>query len=273
MNTKPGILALDGDSNFNEAQEALKYFSILLADSEEVENTIKFTGINKFGIVELVGMTNDAGTANLNSVMEQLSNILIAAVLKSAGNVEQNQVDPKYWKEGFRKLMSLFFFNYVEEGIDYQDKKASKEIVEDVIKIGFDVSGEPSNPLKTAIEQYIRKQAVLMDKMGFDGKMNNPYTLFGFSNFVKAGARVCCIRAYFTNFDTQSVEITRCCRDSEKKFDYSFKVTHYNSNFMLSSWETDPEFQKIVLEFIDKHRPKDDPYFDTCETASKFKVS
>ncbi|MDR2590141.1 MAG: hypothetical protein LBC71_04045 [Oscillospiraceae bacterium] len=272
MNLQTGILALDNE----ETKNAFLYFDVL-SELKETQNNTKFTGINKYGIVELVGMTNKAAaradeTNDLNSVLESLSNILISAVLKHAGSDEKAQVDPKHWLAGYNALVSLFCHNYSSNTKDYRDKKVGKEVVQKVIEIGFDVNGEPSNLMKEAISKYLQQQAELMNNMGFDGTLDNPYTLIGFSNFIYNNKRVCCFRAYFTKFDTNSVKVTRSCKSAQQKFDFNFTITHCNADFMLSNWENNPAFKQKVNDFIDKHQAGDHPFFDECQTAHKFTV-
>lgn len=284
MDMQPGILALENKTSehYAEIKKAMDFFDYtpsvkVVAQSGIKTNTkssTNFIGINRFGMVELVGLKNtraDGDTANisLDSVMEHLSNILVASVLKHAGTEESAQVDPKYWKEGYNALIALFCHNYSSDYIEYSDKKVGKDSVAAVIKIGFDVNGEPSSSLKDAIEKYLSKQGALMDQVGMDGTLNNPYTLIGFSNFTANEKHTCAFRAYFTKFDTQSIRIKKSCKDDTQAFDFNFKITHCNADFMLSSWETDPAFQKKVMDFIEKHDPET-PYFDELSTGKIF---
>ena len=100
-----------------------------------------------------------------------------------------------------------------------------------------------------------------MDQMGYDGTINNPYTLIGFSNFVSGDVRRCCFTAYFTTFDVKTVKISKTCRDDKKEFDFNFTVTHCNADFMVARWETDLVFRKSVDDFIKAH-PSGGDFFD-----------
>ena len=229
-------------------------------------------------MVDFVQMTNNAAARlnsdedDLNEVIESLSNILIATVLQHAGSSEEEQVSPKNWREGFNAMAALFFGTYSIDELKYNDKKVGKEVVEEVIKVGFDINGQPQGNLKTAIEKYLQKQGDLMDKLSFDGKHSDPYTLLGFVNFKdKDGNHTCSLRAYFTDFNTDTVKISHSCESDEKKFDFNFNVTHCNADFMLSKWENNADFRAQVRKFIEEHTPGTS-YFDVLETAHRFTV-
>lgn len=151
-----GILEMESNP---EVQKAYDYFSVLetqAAASANDEQKIPFSGINSYGMVDFVQMFNKnasftAGDDDLNEVIESLSNILIAAVLKHAGTSEEGQVSPKNWREGFNAMAGLFFSTYSVDELKYNDKKVGKDVIEEVIKVGFDVNGQPKGHLKDAI--------------------------------------------------------------------------------------------------------------------------
>lgn len=97
-----GILEMESNP---EVKKAYDYFSVLKTmETASVSNgsNPKFLGVNPYGMVDFVQMFNKAarytaGEDDLNEVIESLSNILIAAVLKHAGSSEQEQVSPKNW--------------------------------------------------------------------------------------------------------------------------------------------------------------------------------
>ena len=271
-----GIMELEKNL---EIMAAYDFFGVLKkseASCKANAQTLTFSGVNRYGMVDVVHMFNkaaDKGSAeeDLNAVIESLSNILIAAVLKHAGEDDEKKVSPDNWMQGFNAMAALFFSSYSVEELDYNEKKVGQEVVEKVIKIGFDVNGQPSGNLKTAIEKYLQKQGELMDELSFDGKYSDPYTLMGFVNFVKDDVHTCSLRAYFTDFDTNTVKIKQSCKDDKKAFDFNFKITHCNADFMLSNWETSAEFRERVKKFIDEHIPQED-YFDSLKTSHKFTV-
>lgn len=169
-------------------------------------------------------------------------------------------------------MAGLFFSTYSVEELKYNDKRVGKDVVEEVIKVGFDVDGQPQGNLKTAIEKYLQKQGDLMGKMSFDGKHSDLYTLLGFVNFKDDKKHTCSLRAYFTDFDTNTVKISHSCKEDEKKFDFNFKVTHCNADFMISKWENSAEFRERVNKFIKDHTPGTS-YFDDLETSHTFTVA
>lgn len=273
-----GVLEMESNP---EIQKAYDYFSVLktletISASSESKNA--FSGINPYGMVDFIQMFNKAASFtadddDLTAVMESLSNILIAAVLNHAGTSEQEQVSPKNWREGFNAMAGLFFSTYSVDELTYSDQKVGKEVVEEVIKVGFDVNGQPQGNLKTAIQKYLEKQGKLMSQLSFDaGHHSDPYTLMGFVNFVKDNNHTCSLRAYFTNFDTNTVKISHSCKSDEKKFDFNFKVTHCNADFMLAKWNSSTEFRKRVNKFIKDHTPGSS-YFDGLETSHRFIVA
>lgn len=274
-----GLNILEMENNA-ELQKAYDYFSVLKTSETSAgnnESKSAFSGVNSYGMVDFIQMFNKdarytASGDDLTAVMESLSNILIAAVLKHAGTSEQEQISPKNWREGFNAMAGLFFSTYSVDELTYSDKMVGKDIVEEVIKIGFDVEGQPEGNLKTAIQKYLEKQGNLMENLSFNAaRHSDPYTLMGFVNFVKDNNHTCGLRAYFTEFDTDTVKISHSCKDDEKNFDFNFNVTHCNADFMLAKWDTDAEFRDRVNIFIKEHTPGSS-YFDELETSHKFTV-
>jgi hypothetical protein len=273
-----GIMLLN-DTRYSHHQalkDAYSYFDVLSGTGARALNDQQFKGANKIGMVDLVCLTNkDARSSpdnddelELTAVMESLSNILVAAVLSKAGKDEDSQVRPSLWEQGFNALVSLFCSDYSKNTVHYSDQVSGIATVSEVIKIAFDVNGEPEGKLKDDITDYLQKQGRLMDEMGYDGTLDNPYTLIGFSNFLKDEKRRCCFTAYFTTFNVETVKIYRTCMFPQIKFKFDFMVTHCNANFMIARWETDPAFRQRVKDFINNHPPGED-YFDGWDTGSK----
>lgn len=281
MKEQAGILL--GESN-QEVKNALDYFKVAnkKALKSVATNGEPFRGINKYGIVDLVGLLNQAAAMpetgrDLNSVMEELNNILVDAVLAHAGAEELEQVSAKEWKKGFDALIRLFCKDYSEEELHYDQDAIGADGVLKVIDIAFDVKDGVTTSFEKSVSDYLSKQGKLMNEMGFDGSLKNSYLLVGFSNYVMDEVHTCAFRAYFTNFDAESIKITHSCDDDELKFKFKFDVMHYNANFMLSSWMSDSNFRDKVNHFIDSYNP-DFSYFgnETNDkafvTAQKFRV-
>jgi hypothetical protein len=207
----------------------------------------------------------------LNTTLESLSNILIAAVLKKAGNDDKKMVDPNIWEAGFNALIALFCSQYSRSTTTYSDKVIGSEAVKKVISIGFDVAGEPSGALKEMIQKYLAQQGNIVDNMNYGGSESSPYILLGFSNFLKDAAHYCSFRAFFTTFSTTTSKISKTCKDDKMQFDFNFTITHCSAEFMLANWETNPTFKQRVADFIATHQPGSD-FFDDFTTARKFDV-
>lgn len=257
MKEQAGILL--GESN-QEVKNALDYFKVLNKKPLKSGATKgePFRGINKYGIVDLVGLLNQAAAMpetgrDLNSVMEQLNSIMVDAVLAHAGVEESEQVSAKEWKKGFEALVRLFCKDYSEEELHYNEDAIGKDGVERVIDIAFDVEGDVTSSFEGSVNAYLSNQGELMNQLGFDGSLKNAYILVGFSNYIVDEVHTCAFRAYSTNFDAESIKITHSCDDDELKFKFKFDVMHYNANFMLSSWISDPKFRDRVNEFIDDY--------------------
>lgn len=273
-----GILELE---NNPEVQKAYDYFSVLRTSetaSANDESKTVFSGVNSYGMVDFIQMFNKEASFtageddNLTAVMESLNNILIAAVLEHAGTDEKEQVASKNWREGFNAMASMFCSTYSVDELTYSDKKVGKEVVEEVIKVGFDVDGQPEGNLKTAIQKYLEKQGKLLGELSFDeAHHSNPYTMIGFVNFSKGHNHTCGLRAYFTTFDTDTVRIRESCKDDKKTFNFNFKVTRCNADFKLANWNSNAKFRKEVKKFIKEHRPRS-PYFDIVKTSNEFTI-
>ena len=205
--------------------------------------------------------------------MDNLGNIMIGTIQAKSGGDAEKEVDPQYWKQGFNALSSLFCSSTSVSTITYSDKKVSQDIIKEVMKIAFDVNGMPEGKLKSDITSWLQQQAGLMDQLTFnDAHLTAPYSILDFVNFVKDGVHTCGFRAYFTEYNTDTVKISRSCRSPEKKFDFNLKVTCYTSGFMLSAWENDEAFRKRVTDLIVAHQPGED-FFDELSTKGQFSVA
>jgi hypothetical protein len=227
-----GIMLLDSPAQegYKEALDASDYFAPLKGGTAAVSGA-GFNGANKYGMVDLVCFTNQAGKLtggsdiNLTASMESLSNILAAAVLKKAGGDEKKESDPASWEAGYNALVRLFCSDYAKTVTKYHDKVIGPGALEEVMKIGFDVDGEPDGNLKTAITNYLKNQGGIIEHMNYGGEISNTYTLVGFSNFVKNGVHRCCFTAYFTTLDAKTAKISKTCEDDKMQFDFSFEIT------------------------------------------------
>ena len=205
--------------------------------------------------------------------MDNLGNIMIGTIQAKSGGDAEKEVDPQYWKQGFNALSSLFCSSTSVSTITYSDKKVSQDIIKEVMKIAFDVNGMPEGKLKSDITSWLQQQAGLMDQLTFnDAHLTAPYSILDFVNFVKDGVHTCGFRVYFTEYNTDTVKISRSCRSPEKKFDFNLKVTCYTSGFMLSAWENDEAFRKRVTDLIVAHQPGED-FFDELSTKGQFNVA
>lgn len=272
-----GILELETNP---EVQAAYGYFAILRKEKngDATEGALQFNGYNEYGMVDFFGIKEyksrqGSDDLDLNSAIEALSNILIAAVLKHAGVSSWEQVKPENWKRGFNEMCRLFFADYLTEELSYNEKKIGKNVVESIIQIAFDLNGEPEGNLKESMKKYLKKQGGLMDEAGYGTKDSILYSMVGYTNYKKSDStlRICSLRAFFTKFNSETIKISHSCEEPEKKFDFDFRVEHYSAGFMLSNWENNAEFRQRVNKFIKDHEP-DTPYFSTLTTAQVFRV-
>ena len=129
-------------------KDAYAYFDALSDTAAETESNVHFNGANNIGMVDLVCLTNEAANltsgddTKLTAVMESLSNILVAAVMKKSGNDPKNLTDPALWEKGYNALVSLFCSGYSRNTVSYNDKVIGPATVKEVIKIAFDVNGD-----------------------------------------------------------------------------------------------------------------------------------
>jgi hypothetical protein len=273
-----GIMLLDDGrySHRESLKEAYHFFDVLSGAGAKDADAVTFRGANKIGAVDLVCLTNKEGNLGgdgdleLTSVMESLTNILVAAIMNKAGGDPEKLVNQSLWEKGSNALTSMVGAGYSRNTIHYVDKVIGAETANEVVSIAFDVYGEPEGHLKNEIASYLKAQGELMSELGYDGTLNNPYTLIGFSNFVKDSRHRCCFTAYFTTFSVKTAKITRSCREPKKEFEFDFMVTRCNAEFMLARWETDPAFKQAVKNFIKDHPYKGD-FFDDWDTGTKIK--
>jgi hypothetical protein len=166
--------------------------------------------------------------------------------------------DPSYSNSGTLLKAKAYFDEALEMNI---------ETVNKVINIGFNVDGMPEGSLKISVNDYLKTQGALMREMGYDGKTHNPFTLIGFSNFIKNNIHHCYFFAYFTTFSTSTVMIDQICDEPQKLFNFDFTITNLSAHFMLANWEKNPDFRVRVADFIKKYRSGTD-YFDDPEVGT-----
>ena len=66
-----------------------------------------------------------------------------------------------------------------------------------------------------------------MNNAGYDTKSLVQYPMLGFTNYKKDEntSQMCCLMAFFTEFNSETVKVSYDCSEDERKLD--FQIKHY----------------------------------------------
>lgn len=252
--------------NFNfSIQEADLYFesladSIGLGMPKELDPNIQDSG----GLVSYIVASTNPPPPQIKElydeivpVMEGLIDVVVSAVLKSAGNDDPKKHDPSSWKTPMEMMMSLFcggrsqgtqFYDHEIVGVEVPSKFLNI-LIEEVVSQGAALD---------SFAKFLQSQGETM-RAEASGKGNGYlYAIVSIVHKIFQAAdgrwlygpefKIC-----FTKFSRETFKLTNACASS-KQFRFQFDLEIISGVFMVETWKTNLEFQKLVREFINKYK-------------------
>jgi hypothetical protein len=233
-----------------------------IADSDGLVTYINATTNNP--PPELVQVRQD-----MSRVLEGLTGIVAAAVLKTAGGDDAAKHKPDLWTTPMEKGLAPFMGGFSSEITTYDRTVVGVDIATQFLNILIDaVSGEGGQ--LTAFKNFLSSQGETMRIYGGDSAESYQYACVGIVHEmfqVEDGEWVYVpkIRAYFTSFTKETWSINVGCA-SAQKFHFAFRVEKFVTPFKLETWEDEDWFKQEVDDFIKKYTKaeidKSENYFD-----------
>lgn len=255
LQDNPNSLIQEADSYFESLFDSLE-----LAVSGELDPNIQ----DSVGLVSyIVASTNPPPPEikrlydEIAPIMEGLIDVVVSAVLKSAGNDDQKKHDPAIWQPPINAIFKSFCGG-VSVGKKFYDQKiVGVEIATKYLNIliGAAVSqGAAWQSFGTYLlseGETIRFQASGKENGYLYASISIVHNIFQ----AKDGKwlYVPSFNIYFTKFSRETFKLTRACNSIDQfrfKFDFDVMI----GNFMVANWHKSPDFQEKVSDFIKKYK-------------------
>ncbi|WP_328914938.1 MULTISPECIES: hypothetical protein [unclassified Streptomyces] len=205
----------------------------------------------------------------MSRVLEGLTGIVAAAVLKAAGSDDAAKHKPDLWTTPMEKGFAPFMGGFTSEITTYDRTVRGLDIATQFLNILIDaVSGEGGQ--LAAFKSFLTSQGETMRIYGGSSTESYQYACVGIVHEmfqVEDGEWVYVpkIRAYFTSFTKETWNISVGCA-SAQQFHFAFRVEKFVTPFKLETWRDEDWFREEVDNFINKYTKaqidESENYFD-----------
>ena len=191
-------------------------------------------------------------------VMEGLSNVIVSALLKTAGSDDEKKHDPNIWEAPFKSVASAFCSGFSSEKKGYNQVVRGVEVASKVINIITDAVVGTNSAVFKGFVDFLESQGETIRLETSSRKENYQYSAVTIIHeiFEAVDGRwiyVPKLKSYFTEFTSETLKISSSCSSYTKyKFDFDLRVL--TGAFQVGSWQSSKEFQDLTHEFIDKYR-------------------
>lgn len=218
--------------------------------------------INREGLVTYLNVTTNPLPPNLvetqrkvNVLLEGLVGVIVAAVIKVAGNDEQKAVDAATWNYVMERVIPSFFNSY-NNAKEYYDKDVTgREVASNFINF---ITGNvvASGRELSGFERFLESQGEsIRIKAGKDGD-GYKYAVVSIVHEINDNGQGCVytpkIKLYFTSFTRQNYDITHSCQ-SVGHYKMKFEMNSITAEFKINDWINDKKFRSIMENFVDKY--------------------
>jgi hypothetical protein len=256
-----------------EIAQAHSYFETLgLVAADPVNPTIQ----DSDGLVSYIVASTNKPPASLDKlyreispIMEGLTNVVVSAVIIKSGSDDKKKNDPVTWSEPMKAMTKAFCGGYSNSTQKLDQWVVGVEIATQFINLLMDaVVGQGAALADFAKFLQSQGEAIRLETSGSTQSYSYAAVSIVHELFEAADGRwlyVPKFKSYFTKFTKETLKISSGCVSFDK-FHLTFDLEIQTGAFMVDTWQSDPEFQKTVKNFIQKFQKaniKDsENYFD-----------
>jgi hypothetical protein len=189
-------------------------------------------------------------------VMEGLTNVVVSAILKIAGDDESKKHDPSVWRDPFQAMAKAFCGGFSQESKSYQQQVRGVEVASKMINIITDAVVNTGSAVFKGFVDFLTSQGEVI-KAEISGT-NNDYLYAAVTIvheiFEASDGRFIYVpkfKSYFTKFNQETLKISTSC-GSYNQYKFNFDLQIMTGAFMVNTWQSDKDFQTQVKDFIKK---------------------
>ncbi|MGY4537094.1 hypothetical protein ACVW0P_001510 [Mucilaginibacter sp. UYNi724] len=222
--------------------------------------------INREGQVTYLNLTTNPLPPNLvetqrkvNVLLEGLVGVVVAAVIKVAGNDEEKAVDAATWNYVMERVIPSFF-NFYNNSKEYYDKDViGREVASNFINF-ITSNVVASGPELSGFERFLRSQGESIKiQAGKDGPGYKYAVVSIVHEIIEKGQDFVYtpkIRLYFTSFTRDNYKICSSCQSFDRVI-MKFEMNAITAEFKINDWINDKEFRSTMENFVNKYTKAD----------------
>jgi hypothetical protein len=244
----PGRLVASASDYFN---------SIGLAESGSLDPNIA----DSDGLVSYISGTTNPPTEmqelydQIKPIMEGLTNVVVSAVLKSAGTDIAKQHDPQTWRDPMRQMAKAFCSGFSESQQHYDQSVKGISIATKFINILLEAVVSEGAALAN-FAKFLTSQGDTIQAQISTGQQSYLYASVSICHeiFQTPDGRFIYVpkfKSYFTQFSQETLKISTACASFDS-FRFLFDLNVMTGAFMVETWQSNPDFQKQVTDFINR---------------------
>lgn len=191
----------------------------------------------------------------LRPIMEGLTNVVVSAVIKSAGTDPKKRHDPATWRAPMAAMVKAFCSGFSETTRSYDQRVRGVEVSSKFISILIEAVASQGAALAD-FTQFLTSQGQTIKAEVSTGQNSYLYACVSIVHeiFEASDGRwiyVPKFKSYFTRFSQETLKLTSSCA-SFSDFQFKFDLDIMTGAFMVGSWENFPAFRDKVRAFISR---------------------
>ncbi len=199
---------------------------------------------------EIVSLYNE-----IKPVMEGLTNAVVSAILKVAGNDKKKLHDPAGWREPLKMVTKAFCSGFSETSQHYSQRIMGVELAEKFMNVLMNAVVSNCTALGS-FANFLKGQGDAIR-----AEITTDHTSFNYAcvsiihEILQAPngswAYVPKFKSYFTSFNQNNLKVASSCA-SAKHVHLDFDLNVMTGAFMVESWSHSSDFQQQTKAFIAK---------------------
>lgn len=192
----------------------------------------------------------------VSAVLEGLTGIIVAAVLKIANGDDKKKHDPALWNTVFERAVQPFFGPYSNSKEQYRNDVVGVDVATNFIN--FLLSAVVAEgPALAGLTRFLSNQGQSIRVQASKEVERYEYAIVSIIHEIFQQGQddwvyIPKIKLYFTSFTRENYNITTSC-GSYDHFAMNFDLIAITAAFQINTWESNKNFRDTLDRFIDKY--------------------
>lgn len=192
----------------------------------------------------------------VSAVLEGLTGIMVAAVLKMANGDSKKKHDPALWNTVFEKGLQPFFAPYSSSKEEYRNNVVGVDVATNFINFLLNAV-VAEGPALAGLTRFLRSQGDSIRVQASKEVEGYEYAIVSiiheiFQQSEDDWVYIPKIKLYFTSFSRENYNITTSC-GSYDHFAMNFDLIASTAAFQINTWENNKNFRDSLDKFIDRY--------------------